>query len=447
MPERLANNAQTTLNGAITNSATSLTVTSASAFPTSGNFRILIDSEILLVTAVSGTTFTVTRGVEGTTGASHSHLATITHVLTAGALDQFKVDNLFLSTVEGRLTLQSGTAVPSTDQTAKTTVYFTPYRGNRIALYDGTSAWNVRSFSELSIAVPSAVFRIYDVFAYDNSGTVALEALAWDSGGQVTFSPISMTNASPVSVLYDGHPFETGQFGGVSGSGGLTSINSKVWSMTKVNTDNFTIDGSVGNGTYTSGATFHKVATDRATALTTQDGVLVKTGATTRRYLGSIMTTDTSGQCEDSVTKRFLWNYYNRVPRDLRRLESTSSWTYSTATERMANNSIDNRVQCLIGVAEVSADVVVAARGSTASAQADLYGFPKHNGATGAAASDVVGPFGTAIAGDHANWRSFLRKMPTLGFNYFAWLEKGQGSGTQTFYGGSAHGILATIEG
>jgi hypothetical protein len=40
--------------------------------------------------------------------------------------------------------------------------------------------------------------------------------------------------------------------------------------------------------------------TTRATALARQDGVLVKSGATTRRYLGTLRTTGTTGQTEFS---------------------------------------------------------------------------------------------------------------------------------------------------
>jgi hypothetical protein len=97
MTEQFTNGAQTTLNGAINNSVGSLTVTSAAGFPTSGDFRIIIAAEggnkdeILLVTGVSGTTFTVTRAYEaiadGTQVAqSHSNGATLAHVLTAGSL-------------------------------------------------------------------------------------------------------------------------------------------------------------------------------------------------------------------------------------------------------------------------------------------------------------------------------------------------------------------------
>ena len=83
--ENFANNVSTTLSGAIDDSTTSITVASSSGFP-SVNFRVLIDSELLLVTNVSGTTWTVSRGAEGTTPASHSDGATVTHILTAAAL-------------------------------------------------------------------------------------------------------------------------------------------------------------------------------------------------------------------------------------------------------------------------------------------------------------------------------------------------------------------------
>lgn len=77
----------TTLNGAITSGALSLTVTSASAFPSSAQFRVLIDSEWILITAGAGTsTWTVTRGVDGSTPTAHAHGASIFHVLTAAAL-------------------------------------------------------------------------------------------------------------------------------------------------------------------------------------------------------------------------------------------------------------------------------------------------------------------------------------------------------------------------
>lgn len=86
MAEQFANNVSTNLNLAITSGATSLTVNSAIGFPATGNFRIIIENEILLVTGVAGTTFTVSRGQESTTAAAHVQGAVVTHILTAGGI-------------------------------------------------------------------------------------------------------------------------------------------------------------------------------------------------------------------------------------------------------------------------------------------------------------------------------------------------------------------------
>ena len=76
MSQVFANNASTTLSGAITNTATSLVVSSAANFPvlTSPDtfYMTLADPaedtwEIVKVTATVGTTFTVARGQDGTT--------------------------------------------------------------------------------------------------------------------------------------------------------------------------------------------------------------------------------------------------------------------------------------------------------------------------------------------------------------------------------------------
>lgn len=93
--EKYANDAFTTLNGGINNSTTTVVVTDASLFPATGQFRIKVDSEIMLVTSVSSNTFTVaTRGQEGTSANSHSDLADVTHILTKGALNQIIADNV-----------------------------------------------------------------------------------------------------------------------------------------------------------------------------------------------------------------------------------------------------------------------------------------------------------------------------------------------------------------
>jgi len=70
----------TTLNGAINNSTTTIILSDASQFPDSGTNFILIGTEEISYTGVSSNTLTgVTRGVRGTTAASHSDGATVTN--------------------------------------------------------------------------------------------------------------------------------------------------------------------------------------------------------------------------------------------------------------------------------------------------------------------------------------------------------------------------------
>jgi hypothetical protein len=91
--EQLKNDAFTTLNGAINNSQTTITVTTGSVFPSAGNFRIRVGDEIMLVTARSTNDLTVVRGQEGTTAASASNAADVIHVLTAPGLTRWAQDS------------------------------------------------------------------------------------------------------------------------------------------------------------------------------------------------------------------------------------------------------------------------------------------------------------------------------------------------------------------
>lgn len=88
MAENLGNDWSSTLSAGIDASVTSLDVASATGAP-SANFRIRIDDELMLVTAVSTNTFTVTRGVEGSTAASHSGGVAVAHVVTRAGLANY----------------------------------------------------------------------------------------------------------------------------------------------------------------------------------------------------------------------------------------------------------------------------------------------------------------------------------------------------------------------
>lgn len=111
--EKFANKPITTLNGGISAVDLSLVVTNASSFPGTPQFRILVEDEIMLVTGVSGTIFTIQRGAEGTTAVLHADGVLVIHVLTAAALD------LFCQTDDSRL---SDDRVASGLRTATTVV-------------------------------------------------------------------------------------------------------------------------------------------------------------------------------------------------------------------------------------------------------------------------------------------------------------------------------------
>lgn len=82
----------------------------------------------------------------------------------------------------GRLTLESGVPVSTTDQTAKTSIYYTPFVGNVVPLWDGYK-WRPIEFSETTLALGTLTSgKPYDVFGYLSAGALVLESLAWTNG-------------------------------------------------------------------------------------------------------------------------------------------------------------------------------------------------------------------------------------------------------------------------
>lgn len=190
--------------------------------------------------------------------------------------------------------------------------------------------------------------------------------------------------------------------------------------------------------------------TTRATSLTTQDGVLVKSGDATRRYLGTYRTTTVTGQTEDSFAKRFVWNYYNRVPRAMRVTDLTNSWTYTTNTYRIANNVAGNQLAFVVGVAEISVSLDVigyAANDTTAEELAVSIGVDSLTVPSVGVTAQYGSTAAAALIGRaSASYVSF----PAAGYHFAAWLEKSITTGnTTTWYGdnGAASQLQAGISG
>lgn len=100
------------------------------------------------------------------------------------------------SMCQGRLTLTSNVPVTTSDVTAATTVYFTPFNGNRVSLMSA-SGWYNLSFTQISVSVPATTVTPFDVFAYDNSGSLALETADWSSD---TARSVSLATVDGVEV-------------------------------------------------------------------------------------------------------------------------------------------------------------------------------------------------------------------------------------------------------
>lgn len=84
---RYANAASSALTTAISTAVrpVSFDVADPSAFPASGDFVVIIESEFILVTTVAGSTFTGSN-TEGSTAATHASASAVTQILTAAGL-------------------------------------------------------------------------------------------------------------------------------------------------------------------------------------------------------------------------------------------------------------------------------------------------------------------------------------------------------------------------
>jgi hypothetical protein len=180
--------------------------------------------------------------------------------------------------------------------------------------------------------------------------------------------------------------------------------------------------------------------------VTLQDGRYCKSGDKTRLYLGTFRASDTD-KTEDTIGgasggHRYLWNYYNRVARPLLVYDTTSSWSYATATIRIANNSLANQLDFVVGIKEDLAQATLVGNAYLASnsTRTARIGVALNSGTA----------FGTFIGQGYnqsatAGWFPMCAQfgdMPLLGFNTLVWLESGA-DGTCSFAGTNSSVIMA----
>jgi len=81
------------------------------------------------------------------------------------------------------------------------------------------------------------------------------------------------SNASPIQITSTSHGYTTGNVAVIASVGGNTAANG-VWAVTVIDANNFTLNGSTGNGAYTSGGTSVRVTAKAAIQRAQGNGII-----------------------------------------------------------------------------------------------------------------------------------------------------------------------------
>lgn len=200
---------------------------------------------------------------------------------------------------QGRLTLLSGNPVMTTTQSAKTTVFYTPYHGNMVPIFDGANMAPT-AFSELAVLTtdttksPAAIAasKVNDWFIWNDGGTLRLShGPDWTS--------------------------DTARSAGTA----LVMVNGIL-----LNSVAITNGPAASRGTY--------VGTTRSNASSQLDWIF---GASSTGGIAGFFG---------------VWNCYNRVNITTSVTDTTNGYNYAGGTARAANASNGNRVSFVSGLAE-----------------------------------------------------------------------------------------------
>ncbi len=168
----------------------------------------------------------------------------------------------------------------------------------------------------------------------------------------------------------------------------------------------------------------------RATGLTYQDGCYVKATDPSRLYLGSFVSNDGT-HIYDYDYERGLWNYFNRVPKQLKKGDATASWTYNVQNTWRRARDQANQVRVMIGLAEDSAEFDVYCM---ATAGASLFAYPGI-GIDQYAANNATFVQSTGGATTRIPIMAVYRSVLAAGAHDIYWLEMMVGSSAVTFFG------------
>lgn len=284
----------------------------------------------------------------------------------------------------------------TTDVVAATTVYYSPYVGNQLPIWNGSS-FTLTTFTELIAILTSSgsvSSVIQDECVFSNNGVPTLvTGPAWSSAVAGSSSR-----------------------GAGAGTAQITRLNG-IW----VNANQ--IVGYNGSSSYT-------IPASQCT------------------YVGSISIDSAAGQVSAYRTygqsRKFgVWNAYNRVPIVVQEGDPTASWTYDTNTVRPANNNTANSITTFVGLPEeiisVTESQLVQVIGTTTGGGGYAFngvalmgiGFNSTTAFSGQAgnyqtqiAASFSGSFTSASIQTQGIQTATYKLMPSLGINTFTALEQ-----------------------
>jgi hypothetical protein len=299
---------------------------------------------------------------------------------------------------QGRLTLVAGKPVMTGDQTGSTSIFYTPYVGSNVPIYDGT-AFVPTVFAELSNdltqsstnkAGPAAAgpYQVIDAFVWNDSGFIRLtRGPKWRKSATVAVSI-----ATPGVVTWNGHGLYDGcTFRFTATAGALptgVALNTDYF-VTVVDANTFKLSTTLANqvagtfiatsGTQSNTNTGENYTVDRGTGAGTSElerlnGVWVNkvditNGPPARKgtFVGTIATNGSSqvdfkmgsmaaGGGEASIG---IWNTYNRVSVAGVVSSSVATWPAANGTRPFAGSATFRATMvsglaedCLSGVAQ-----------------------------------------------------------------------------------------------
>jgi len=288
--------------------------------------------------------------------------------------------------INGRLTLTSGVPVLTADVSAATAIYFTPYLGNRLWIPDASQILQPYLFSELSLGLNTSAHVAntnYDLFVWNNAGTLQLvSGPAWSSG---------TVRAAAISLL---------------------------------------------NGIYVNTAVMAGIASgNTGVSVPAQQGLYVGTFRTIVTAGQTAMAMNPAPASGGSLPQLLLWNNYNRRLQSVTNSDNGASYTYTSATVRQARGSANNQINFVTGLAE---DAIIAQRffhqATVAIATANTFNTVGLDVVTLASNNSMIlGAYaGTAVLSyGYLTLSAMFDKQ--LGYHFLTSLEAGDGAHANTF--------------